>query len=73
MQVEGTEWKFGLIFKSKEKKRKEKKEKEKKKRCVAQQRVVWLRKRDFLSLLPNKLILSLFWISLVSELNSHPV
>ena len=31
MQVEGTEWKFGLIFKSKEKKRKEKKEKEKRK------------------------------------------
>ena len=30
MQVKGTEWKFGLIFKSKEKKWKEKRKEEKK-------------------------------------------
>ena len=35
MQVKGTEWKFGLIFKNKERK----KRKKKKKRCVTQQRV----------------------------------
>ena len=37
MQVEGTEWKFGLIFKSKEKKRKMKS-------YVAQQRVYFTKK-----------------------------
>ena len=42
MQVKRTEWKFRLIFKSKEKKRKEKKRK--KKRYVAQQRVYLTKK-----------------------------
>ena len=64
MQVKGTEWRFGLSFKSKEKKRKNK-------RYEARQRVYSTKKEGtFSSLLPNKLILSPFRISRLSELKN---
>ena len=50
-----------LIKKKKEKERKKERQKRNTKRCTAQQRVNLTRKKEiFLSLLPNKLIFSLF-------------
>ena len=57
MQVKDTEWKSGLI----EKKKKEKeREKRKRKGVWLNKEYIWLRKKGFLSLLPNKLLLSQF-------------
>ena len=73
MQVKGTEWKFGLMFlKYIEKKRREKRKEKKEKEKVSSSTKKNSTKKEgiFLSLLPSKLILSLFWISRFSELKT---